>query len=533
MNEIFGTPNAESDPLLEECFVGSQEDFGRKPILTGRWGTGKTATLFHRNIRLRHKLKEYGCKRKQWYINESSFDIEQILALRKHYGDEKYVLELSLKKLWRAEITRAILAQLSVLWEYYGKPEGAHWVFSRGFSKTEKYVRPLWGNLADILHIISGSTSGQSSIDNTKPSIEALFNNVAYEYMQECLEDIQGHDLQPAVAIEPIETPDSPLEKQAGIAQITINALLDTYQSSFEITDEQRANVMISIPWHRYRSDQLVFPHKMRDYIRSVTWEESSLREFINERIEWQFNKANRAYSTKVVDAWDILFGKSIKNEYCYNSYIENSFQYILRHSHYRARDIQRIARKIIEEACRVNKITPHELFRGKSIREIPFEIIRETIRKESRELYKDRLVEGKRRYPELADILNLVDGIAVPFDSNELKRHLSGGSIDIDRAKTILWKTGFLGIEITPRNEQVARNLMGQMGKCAFRRYDIAGSYKVMRWYFFEHITGRTHTHLIGKYSKESNLELKYVLHPITADAMSTKVSQKCPIGA
>ena len=47
---IFGNENAEKDSLLLDCYI--PHPVNCEQIITGRWGTGKTAYLFDSNSRL-------------------------------------------------------------------------------------------------------------------------------------------------------------------------------------------------------------------------------------------------------------------------------------------------------------------------------------------------------------------------------------------------------------------------------------------------------------------------------------------------
>jgi hypothetical protein len=529
---IFGSPNGETDELLSDCFVATQLDYEAKPILIGKWGLGKTAILFERNKELRKALANYGYKKKRiWYMSESSFDIAQILELRKHYSGEKYVLELALTRLWTAEITRAIINQIAILSEYYGSPTGKHWQFIRSIRTVEPLTRPLWKGLSDFMSVVV-SERISAAIDKTKVSVESLFQEYAYDQMQECLEDIKDNPVQPVVVIEPIETPDSPLEKQQGIAQLTINALLSACQMHFELSDSQKARVMLSIPWHRYKAGDLAFPQKLHDYKRTITWKENCLRDFLNRRIEWEFKRVGRHYSGKAVDPFDTLFESNIRNDYCHSPYQEETFKYLLRHTHYRARDLQRLARAIVAQEALNLATHPDEIIKGKGGKKISPGSIKDAIRVESRALFHERMIEGGRRYPDLKSIVTRMEGLAVPFDESELRKRFPD-NVEYNEAIQILWEIGFLGVSLTPRNEQIAIAEHYILGGDALRKYDIGGSAKIQKWFFFEHLTGRSFALLADKYRDSEDVQMKLVLHPSMFDAINLTIGKECPLGA
>src|SRR5689334_1302970 len=70
---LFGDENAERDPLLTECAVLTKRAASTKPILTGKWGTGKTALLLLQNQTLSDRLKKINPDlERMWYLDEST-----------------------------------------------------------------------------------------------------------------------------------------------------------------------------------------------------------------------------------------------------------------------------------------------------------------------------------------------------------------------------------------------------------------------------------------------------------------------------
>jgi hypothetical protein len=75
---IFGNENAEKDPLLLDCYVEHEENC--EQIITGRWGTGKTAYLFDKNRALIRALEEIDeSKKRIWYVDEDQLNTDQII----------------------------------------------------------------------------------------------------------------------------------------------------------------------------------------------------------------------------------------------------------------------------------------------------------------------------------------------------------------------------------------------------------------------------------------------------------------------
>ena len=107
---IFGNENAEKDPLVRKCYIENIKRGGQ--IITGRWGVGKTAYLFHKNSDLEQALEkiDFSLKR-SWYISESELDTDQIINA---YSDlETLKFKRYLRTIWRAEIYRRACVLLS------------------------------------------------------------------------------------------------------------------------------------------------------------------------------------------------------------------------------------------------------------------------------------------------------------------------------------------------------------------------------------------------------------------------------------
>ena len=68
---LFGAPDADSDLLLKDCLIEGQVGRYSKPILIGRWGTGKSANLIARARRLESVLEKIDpLSKRDWYIKE-------------------------------------------------------------------------------------------------------------------------------------------------------------------------------------------------------------------------------------------------------------------------------------------------------------------------------------------------------------------------------------------------------------------------------------------------------------------------------
>ena len=105
---LFGNENAEKDDDLIECKVStSYFRPAQKPILTGRWGSGKTASLLIDHHDLSSILAQIDPKMERlWYIDENTLNVQSLMELRQRFiSDSQYYVK-SLEEIWRAEIIR-------------------------------------------------------------------------------------------------------------------------------------------------------------------------------------------------------------------------------------------------------------------------------------------------------------------------------------------------------------------------------------------------------------------------------------------
>lgn len=530
MKILLGDDNAEDDTLLNECFLHRKSNKITKPIITGKWGTGKTASIIESCRELAILLKAHDAQN-VWYMDEHSFDIREIIELKKLFSDDRYNLQVALQGLWKAEIIRAFVLQLGVLYQYYGEKKGAHWKFVCSLSTLDRVKLPIWKSIKVAVDLLTSSSIDLNSADELKNDFSAIFNDKTYGFVVKCIGDIENDKILPKVAIEPIETPNSPLESEAGIAQLTISALLNTYRAFFTSQKLNGADVFITIPWHRYRKKDLNFPQKSSSLVKKMRWNESDLREFINKRIEFEFKEYGRRYIRKNIDPWATIFYPTIRNEHCHIGYNENAFRYVLRHTHHRSRDIQRLTRRIIETAVESHDFDTSDVILGRGGWKVPESTLREAVRNESMALYEERVIEGSRRYPVLDDIVEMLVGLRVPFNYKDIKDRLLGSNVEPDEAISILWECGLLGVEISPTSEQYALSLRSSLDIEYQRIYDVSGHSKVTKWYFFEHNHDGEPKQLLSRYnSPEANA--KYVMHAICFDKMMLDVTKECPIG-
>ncbi|MBV6639342.1 MAG: hypothetical protein KI791_01435 [Cyclobacteriaceae bacterium] len=448
MRLYFGNENAEHDGLLEQCYINRAPK--NKTIITGRWGTGKTAHLISYNRELSKVLKDIDDDaERKWYLSEDELSTDQLLDAYAALDDRKFQRYLS--QLWEAEIYRRITVVIGFLYDYYPFKDKPHWKFLNKISKTSEIRETIWQQIPVFLQVFKKMDEGQiGALVQAEANLSEILSDKVRKSLKKCLQDINEikSEISPSIAIEPIETPLSKLEKHGSLAQQVISSLLNVYQKKFQPDENQLVEVRISIPWHRYSSLELNLPQKIRQYRANLSWEKDKLREFISTRIRWEFIRVKRQYVRKD-EEMNMLLENTITNNYCNPNIQENTFDYILRHTHYRPREVQRIMRMTLELCAEKIDRDPDFILRGTGGIKIPGSYIAEAIANYCRDASADLVEESMRRYPKLNDFIDSLKGMNVPFTTEELAHRLAGTNVTINQALEILWESGFIGIEI------------------------------------------------------------------------------------
>ncbi|MDX2004787.1 MAG: hypothetical protein SFU83_05865 [Meiothermus sp.] len=402
---VFGNASAENDSLLYACSVRFRSPDAAKPILTGRWGTGKSALLLLDGEEVTELLQS-----RVWYIKEQSLDLASLLNIERQLVNDQTFLRRTLETAWRGEIILTYCRVLSGLSTSYRNARGNHWAFIHRVAKSgTDSMQSVWTQLPTLVEFIMGKDRGKG-VQEIQSQITLLYQNNTLENIQNCLDDIQPGEPVPIIAVEPIETPTSPIEENTHLADELITALLNVFHQDFQPSDSNKKNIRITLPWHRYNPERIDFPQKLRQYIGKVKWNRKSLREFINRRIEWEFQRVGRRFAPRHGhDAWRELFGDKIVNGLCKPLVYEDSFDYFIRHTHHRARDLQNLARKAVEHQAEVGDQSIDEVLARGSISE---ETVKEMFRSECPEATRELIIEAQRRYPELRNIKEHLKGL-------------------------------------------------------------------------------------------------------------------------
>ncbi len=518
---IFGNENAESDDNLMDCeVIDIPFRNEQKPILTGRWGTGKTASLLLDNQKLSTALRKVSNEYERiWYIDEKSLNIDALFAIQKKFGNDQYSFTKGLEQIWKAEIIRRACLVLSTLHSVYNINHSSSWDFMIKIRKKKSFLTSVWDQIPNAIDLIKPGVD-QMALSDIQKQLRMLFTNDAMNHMQKCLMDIQGHDLYPVIAVEPIETPTSSIEKHVSMAQALITSLLNSYYNWFEPKQRQLLFVRLTIPWHRYKTEKVDFPQKLRQYRCYVSWRKKSLRKFINRRIEWEFKRNGRSFKTKGdKDAWDTLFEKSIINKNCNPTVMEGSFDFAIRHTHHRPRDIQRIARKSVELFSKYSNKDITSIFRGVGGIKIPGARLKQAITNLSKENANELITEAGRRYKFVRQMVNCMKGMKIPFNSDTLADRItfskSTWSLNPREIVSQLWSAGIIGFEITPKTQKP--DLWdGHFSKSTLRRIKNIEGEEFVGWFLFQYSWKADAYGTFEKYKNDPDFSIKFIIHPM-----------------
>ena len=539
--QIFGSENAETDDLLYECYIPPPGVVTGKPILVGRWGTGKTGYILHNNKELENSLVNHAPESsRSWYLDETGIDRHALFQLDEHCGGNIHALKRILENIWDAEIMRSTIEVLCKLHTYYGSPTGTHWENIKKNNSIKNFRNTIWSLIPSAASVLVGEARA-SKLSELVDEVGLLSSKNIKADVYKCIDGIPNDKERPIVSIEPIETPNSDLENNTNLAQTLVTCLLNVFIREYQPSSSQNINVQLSIPWHRYVRDDVAQPQKLYPYIARFKWTRSALRNFINQRINYEFKRVRRGFAWKgSQDPWSALFGETIINRNCSNV-VEETFDYFIRHSQYRVRDLIRLSREAVEFEAASKNIDVDKILLGTGGIRVTEKSIRASVRETSRRTAIDRIIEAERKFPIARDLSEAMRGLLVPFDLSEVKRrfdHHLASSIDINDAIDVLWSSGIIGIELTPNSDEAFNQLAGSFGSGCISKY--RSTTPVMkRFYLFEHntldhrVSDIQSTYGVNGKGQHRDIQMKICLHPMMFEYLDARPTNEYPIGS
>jgi hypothetical protein len=213
--------------------------------------------------------------------------------------------------------------------------------------------------------------------------------------------------------------------------------------------------------------------------------EKDELHEFICRRIVWEFNRVGRKFSkSNVVDAWKILFDDKIANGLTNPVVFEDSFDYFLRHTHYRSRDLINLCKVCIAEVLDETNEYRNEddvLKRGYINRDI----IKNAVRKYNTRATHEIISESKRRFKNIQPVFEVLKRLPIPFTYNELSSRIVKHSLELNVESVIdeLWESGILGITVLTSDPEIANAIGIYYPDSGRKTHD---KYERWTWFFY-----------------------------------------------
>jgi hypothetical protein len=536
---LFGNINAENDDLLLNCYVTPPGTVSKKPLIVGQWGTGKTGHILYTYRELSNQLRKIDRNLERiWYFDENAIDTELIGTLYQQYSDNTHSLKRRIEEIWIAEIIRRYVVVLVSLSSYYGIEKHPKFHIIKAAAGTD-WRNSLFKVGSGLLSIFKGRDA-TDALDALVRQTEKLVQPAVREAVNEIVSAIPPGKQLPVVAIEPIETPNSALEGQAELADIVITCLLNVYQKNFQVTERQNIRLVITVPWHRYKRGDVSQPQKLSDGYGEFQWGRSSLRNYINKRIEYEFSIFNhRTIQLKPnEDYWSKVFPKNVVNK-SFKSFKEDSYDYVIRHTHYRLRDILRFTQAIVEQEINKLDISRKDFFSLNSRLVISEDTIRSAVRSTSLKFSEERLIEANRRFVGIDEIVNNLYGLSVPFSFDDLKKRISRPESDASfvlRWRDKLWLSGLIGVRIATDNEDALDRVKRRIGDDYMERSRTTLSFPVC-FYIYSHSARELGlSNLISSYdsqqARDDGITFSYVIHPMMFEFLDARVGGSVPIG-
>ena len=434
-----------------------------------------------------------------------------------------------------SEILRTHARILAVLYEEYGSPKGLHWELVKSKEAGEKYGKSVWSRLSEMLN--SGGDVGKV-VATALGTINDIFSVKFEEAVNQCLADIAGHDAYPVVVIEPVETPLSVFETEdAAVSQVILVSLLDLFISRLSFAPErgQHLQVEMSIPWHRTVREFIREPQKLTQYSGRFTWPRERLRLFMNKRIANEFDLIRRVIRHRSdTDEWSVLFDSHVRNRRCRCN--ESSFDYFVRHTHHRTRDLMRLARTAIHAEIDLRRTKQadfdiDDLLKGGPGIFFTQEAMRTGVEEALKETSEDRITEASRRFPEVLGILDRLRGLELPFSPKLLADRLRDSGIQTDSAVEVLWECGFLGFRICPRDKSDVSTFEKNVGMAAVYQYQTVHGEVQKGYYLFEYNCDMSPAQIKRTFNGEF-ASVQLVIHPAFIENLGVVPPKEYPVG-
>lgn len=540
---LLGPDDAQDDPHILEYFVESSKNVG-KPIVVGGWGSGKSALLLEKSEKLLEFLHDTNLFtreiRRTWYIVETDLDIVHVSDLIRRYDDDSIRQSDGIYKIWNAEIIRRLIIQLDAI-EKKSEVDfsGNHWDVVKGLSKRDYIDTSIWKRLREI---ISENIEKSRSIINVIDSFSDITSGDVHDSINACVRDVKFAGIPaPIVLVEPVERPTTLSSESSNFINFIVSILLDVWYDQFRahmIGNE--IEVYLTIPWHRYEGSDPKFPQKIGPYTSFVRWERDDLDKVIRKRLVWQAKQfgltSARFFSEDSI--WHEYFPPAIENRKIKNrpNAYEDTFNYILRHTCWRPKDLLNICRSCIVKHCQKTGTDLRLFFtRRDTIHE---NTVREVVAAQARQIANWRIAEFDKKYNLDLPLIEIFAGMESPIEYDLFIDRTSvipdiTNVVGSKSLLTQLWDADVLGVCVEVLDHTDLDLLVASYGEAVIRRpknvhRDGRSVLGVLFLYKYNTPINENPISLIHRYAKSSYV----IFHPIFHEYFGIVSSEEYPVG-
>jgi len=227
------------------------------------------------------------------------------------------------------------------------------------------------------------------------------------------------------------------------------------------------------------------------------------------------------------------LFEKSIsRTEHFEIPLIEDTFDYALRFTHHRPRDLQKLIRIAVSESARKTNRTKDDVLRGTGGYKISGKHLRKAVHAYRRDATSLLIEEFERGNPGFSEKVTKLQGFPASLVVDDFTSKLEHVGLESRLDLRALWYSGIIGIEVfCDKGQQNFQAILPEEAKKTDK--DINNN-SITRGYFFEYNTDMDINEIIRRYrnGEEESTNVNIVFHPKTFDSIIGQQDRKWPIG-
>lgn len=543
---ILGTNQAQDDYHLFDYFIDEQVEFNR-PIVVGRWGTGKTSLLLKRTQSISNFLHDdTNPFETPWYIEEEDLNIARISEIYQDNQSSKPRTYAIFSEMWESEIFFRATIMLKRIWDKESEQlKSPAWKHIRANRALETLPEGVWKNARLIFELLSNTDRYSRALSAAFEIYDELRSKKNKKCVFDCIAELETLNIPaPVISIEPIETPFSESEKQAdSLANDLVASLLNCWYQKFR-PERKDCNLVVnvSVPWHRYFPGRTSFPDKIPNYTSFVGWTKHKLRRLISKRLVWEMNRAGNKFEFEFEDdfnlVWSKFFPEKIANAVAFNIYdrLEDSFDYLCRHTSWRARDLIILTRECIESHCKKYGISRDSYFLNPQ--QIDEDIIRKTVSGYSQRTAPSRIEEYVKRNGGGKVSATVFNGLPSPVSRKLIVNTLMSefgfvGKVKEESLFSELWSAEIIGLAFEFSSADSERRFSKEFGRETVRK--LVGSEEIDNRpldsvaFLFGYST-RDDWNINSIMARHENHRI--VFHPIFNEHLGIRVQCQYPIG-